>query len=364
MRLSSHLSRAAVGVAAMALIIGCTGDQGAGGAVAQAPKRPASWTDLPVRAGARNIVHTDTDDRSHHVRITVKSLVRGSEEDMRGARVDEELKGNVPHYVTFEVTNTGRRTIPHAYMVDSNFSLNGTDWEHGEEVTISGGRPGGVDLPCADTAPRTLAPGASFESCLTYVLPEGVGVLSLTHYAGRYHDEGGAVAIWPAEGGLEAVSEKLAEPGAVRRVRHDADEDGILELPATLVSVRRGDAADIEDLDLVITESERRGVPYYVLVTYTSPGPHDLYTDQDDHVRLLTQGGRQIPGKTPFVEDTGIPGCPSDWVATMVPPGDSVTQCTIHLVTGEGDKPFAVGFDEADRPGLVTWRADLPRSPR
>ncbi|MBQ1100129.1 hypothetical protein KBY55_29725 [Streptomyces sp. b94] len=273
--------------------------------------------------------------------------------------MDEELKGMVPHYLTFEVTNTGPRKLPDAYMVDNNFALNGTDWERGEEVYLSGGRPDGSDLPCADTAPETLAPGDSYDTCVTYALPEGVGVLSLSHIADGYLDEGGAVATWPVEGGLKAASAELAEPGDIVRVRWDDREDGVLELPATLVSVRRGSAADLAGLDLDLNENERRGVPYYVSVTYTNPGPEDLYADQSDRVRLLTEGGRQIQGKTAFGLDTRIPGCPSDWVARMIPPGDSVTECSIHLVTDEDDKPFAVGFAEADRPGLVTWRAPL-----
>ncbi|MFD0039655.1 hypothetical protein ACFVIZ_18695 [Streptomyces anulatus] len=94
-------------------------------------------------------------------------------------------------------------------------------------------------------------------------------------------------------------------------------------------------------------------------VTYTNPGPEDLYTDQVGSVSLLTEGGRQIEGKTPFGVDTRILGCPSDWVARTIPPGENVTECSIHRVTDDRDKPFAVGFAEAGRPGLVTWRAPL-----
>lgn len=367
MRLSSYVRKAAMGAAAAALLAGCAetqgaGTQGAGGIEERAaarPARPASWTDLPIRTGARDVVHTDTEHRSYEVRIEVKSLVRGSEEDMRGARVDEGLEDMVPHYLTVEVTNTGPKTIPAASMAYSGLALNGTDWTHGETAYVSGGRPGGIDLPCAETAPKTLAPGGSYTTCVTYALPEGVGVLSLTHHADGYLDEGGAVAVWPVEGGLKEASAGLAEPGDVVPVRWRDIEDGFLELPATLVSVRRGSAADLAGLDLDLNENERRGTPYYVSVTYTSPGPKDLYTGQAGDVRLLTEGGRQIRGKTPFVLDTKIPGCPSDWVTRMVPPGDKVTECSIHLVTDDRDKPFAVGFAEADRPGLVAWRAPL-----
>ncbi|MFH9476280.1 hypothetical protein ACH4L7_20895 [Streptomyces anulatus] len=365
MRLSSYIKRAAMGAVAISLLTGCAGEQEAGEAVERAAERPASWKDLPVRTGARDVVHTDADDRSYKVRITVKSLVRGSEEDMRGARVDEELKGMVPHYLSFKVSNTGRKKIPEAYMVDSNFALNGTDWERAEKIHVSGGRPDGTDLPCADTAPRTLAPGDSYDTCLTYVLPGSVGVLSLTHNADGYLDEGGTVATWPVEGGLEAVSAGLREPDDVVRVRWDTSEKGlltgenVLELPARLASVSRGSSADLAGLDLNLNKDERRGIPYYVSVTYTNPGPEYLHTNQVGSVSLLTEGGLQIEGKTPFDVDARIPGCPSDWVARMVPPGESVTECSIHMVTDERDKPFAVGFAEAGRPGLVTWRAPL-----
>ncbi|WP_330242387.1 hypothetical protein [Streptomyces sp. NBC_00525] len=359
MRLSSYVRKLSMGAASIPLLAACTGGHWAEEAAERVAERPqpSSWTDLPVQTGARDVVHTDTDDRSYKVRITVKSLVRGSEEDMRGARVDEELKGTVPHYLTFEVTNTGPEKIPAAYMVYSKLSLNGTDWTHGEKISLSGGRPGGVDLPCADTAPKTLAPGDSYETCVAYALRKGVGVLSLTHSADGYFDEGGAVATWSVKGGLEEASAGLAEPGTGIRVRWEDIEDGVLEFPAALVSVRRGRPADLARLDLDLNENERRGVPYYVWVTYTNPGPKDLYADQAGQVRLVTESGRQIPGQTPFLHGTEeIPNCPTDWTTQLVPPGESVTECSVHLVTGD-DKPFAVGFSEADRPGLAAWRA-------
>ncbi|WP_285572220.1 hypothetical protein [Streptomyces sp. RTGN2] len=359
MRLSSYIRKAAMGTAVISLLAGCAGGQGTGGVAERAVERPAYWTDLPVLTGTQDVIHTDTQDRSYEVRITVKSLIRGSEGDMRGARVDKELKGTVPHYLTFEVTNLSRKTIPSAYMVSSKFTLNGTDWTRGEQVWISGGKPDGSDRPCEDTAPKTLAPGDSYTTCLTYALPEGIGVLSLTHNADGYLDEGGAMAAWPVEGGLEAANSGLAKPGDVIPVQWNDVEDGTLDLPAALVSVRRGKAADLARLDLDLNENERRGVPYYVLVTYTNPGPNDLYPGQADDVRLLTEGGRRIPGKAPFGLHTKIPDCPSDWLTQLVAPGDSVTECSVHLVTDDGDKPFAVGFAEADRPGLVAWRAHL-----
>ncbi|MFJ8134318.1 hypothetical protein [Streptomyces hydrogenans] len=94
-------------------------------------------------------------------------------------------------------------------------------------------------------------------------------------------------------------------------------------------------------------------------VAYTNPGPGNLYTDQAGHVRLLTENGRQIPGKTLFSVGTAIPGCPSDWAARMIPPGGSVKECSIHLLTDGNDTPFAVGFAQAGHAGLATWRAPV-----
>ncbi|MDQ0791682.1 hypothetical protein QFZ58_000170 [Streptomyces sp. B1I3] len=146
--------------------------------------------------------------------------------------------------------------------------------------------------PPAASAPAVTSYDASVLRWIRIIEPEGVGVLSLTHNADGYLDEGGAVATWPVEGGLRAASAGLAEPGDSVRVRWDAREDGVLELPATLVSVRRGSAADLAGLDLDLNVNERRGIPYYVSVTYTDTGPKGLYTGQADHVRLLTESGR------------------------------------------------------------------------
>ncbi|GAB2328081.1 hypothetical protein STREPTOSP366_32610 [Streptomyces variabilis] len=57
--------------------------------------------------------------------------------------------------------------------------------------------------------------------------------------------------------------------------------------------------------------------------------------------------------------DSEVPGCPSGWMFATVPTGESVTQYSIYVVTGPAEKPFAVGFDQAERAGLVVWRAEV-----
>lgn len=42
----------------------------------------------------------------------------------------------------------------------------------------------------------------------------------------------------------------------------------------------------------------------------------------------------------------------------MVPPGGTVTQCTVHL-SADGDEPVAVGFEDADEGDLSVWQAHV-----
>ncbi|MQY12779.1 hypothetical protein SRB5_29180 [Streptomyces sp. RB5] len=52
-------------------------------------------------------------------------------------------------------------------------------------------------------------------------------------------------------------------------------------------------------------------------------------------------------------------GSRSGWLRQDILPGKTVTECSVHLVTDESDKPFAVGFAESGRLGPVAWRAGL-----
>ncbi|MFD9231172.1 hypothetical protein [Streptomyces anulatus] len=161
--------------------------------------------------------------------------------------------------------------------------------------------------------PRTLAPGDSYATCVTYVLPKSVGVLSLTHHADGFLDEGGTVATWPVEGGLEAVSAGLREPDDVVRVRWDARENGlltgenVLELPAGPPSVSRGRSADLAGLDLDFNENERRGVPYYVSVTCTNPGPEASTPTRSAASACSPRAVGRSRGRPPSVSTRGSP---------------------------------------------------------
>lgn len=357
MRLIRHFKMTVVGATGIALLVGCAGAQGS----VESKGGPASGTELPVKTGAREVVHAAIDGKTYEIQLAVKGLVRGSEDDLDGVRVDGDLKGKIPHYLTYEVTNTGKKKIPYAYEVFRNLALTGTDWVPGTQVTASGGfGTANASTPCEDSAPDALAPGDSYTSCGTYMMSKGVGVMSVTHtFGGGLISPADQVTSWPVDGGLATASKGMAAQGDTIAVRWDAGkkQGGVLELPATLKSVRKGSPADLAGLEL--DDDQRHRTPYYVTISYRNPRKTDLYPGQASSVRVLTEGGQQIGGAPALVLDgLEIAGCPSDGSGGMVPPGGTVTQCTVHL-SADGDEPVAVGFEDADEGDLSVWRAHV-----
>ncbi|MBM7053937.1 hypothetical protein [Streptomyces durocortorensis] len=350
MRLIRHFKMTAVGATGIALLVGCAGVQG----LAESVGSPASGTELPVKTGAREVVHTALGGKTYEIRLKVKSLVRASEDDLDGVRLDGELKGKIPHYLTFEVSNTGKKKIPYAYEAFRNLTLTGTDWTRGTPVTTSG------PSSCEDSAPDTLAPGDSYTTCATYMVPKGIGALAVTHTSGGgFISPADQVATWPVDGGLAAASKEMAAQGDTIAVRWDAGEEqgGVIELPATLQSVRKGSVADLAGAEL--DDDQRDRTPYYVTISYRNTGKTDLFPGQASSVRVLTEGAQQIGGAPAYVfGEVEVAACPAGGTGGMVPPGGTLTQCTIHLLA-DGDAPVAVGFEDADEGDLTGWRADV-----
>lgn len=351
MRLTRHFRMAAVGAAAIALLAGCARAQGL---VAESTRASPAGTKLPVKTGARDVVHTAVNGKSYRIRLAVKGLVRASEDVLDGVRLEGDLKGKIPYFLAYEVTNTGKKTIPHTYEVFRNLALTGTDWAPGSQVITSGGSR----ARCDDSAPNSLAPGDTYTSCGTYMLPKGVGVMTVTHTSGGgFITPAAQVTSWPVDGGLVVASKEMAAEGDTIAVRYDAGEDqgGALELPATLKSVRKGSRADLAGLEA--DDDKRYRTPYYVTISYRNPGKSDLYAGQSSSVRVLTEGGQQLGG-VPALGIWGleIAACPPDGDGASVPPGGSVTQCTVHFAA-DGDEPVAVGFENADEGNLTGWRA-------
>lgn len=336
----------------MVLLAGCADTQGS---VVDAKGGSSSGTELPVQTGARDVVHTSVDEKEYPIRLAVKSLVRGSEADLKGVRVEGDLKDRIPYYLTYEVTNTGKSEIPQPDEVFRNLALTGTDWVPGKQAGMSG-----LDL-CEDSAPDKLAPGATYTTCGMYMLPKDVDAMTVAHTAGRgFITPAKQVTSWPVEGGLDTASKNMANVGDTVAVRWDAGkEGGVLELPATLKSVRKGKPGDLNGLGLTLDAEQKLRTPYYVTISYRNPGKTSLYAAMlPSSVRLLTQGAQQLGGvPTQLLDKPGITGCPAG--ESNIPPSGSITQCSIHLAANS-DTPAAVGFRDADENNLTGWRTPTP----
>ncbi|MFD6421314.1 hypothetical protein [Streptomyces sp. NPDC060198] len=320
---------------------------------------PDHRAELPVETGARDVVHTAIDEKTYPIRLSVEGLVRGSDDALDGVRLGDGLKGKVPYYLTYEVTNTGKKEIPAPYEVFRNLTVTGTDWLPGTQVRLTGGTAR-ASASCEDSAPDTLAPGASYTSCGTYMLTKGVGVMAVTHLVGGGIGPASQVTTWPVEGGFAEAAEDVAAQGDAITVRWDAgkEDGGIVELPATLESVRKGSPDDLAGT--VFDGAELHRTPYYVTISYRNPGETDLSAGQADSVRVITEGGQQIGGiPRSFADGLDIDACPSEEGEDVIPPGGTVEECTVYL-TADGDEPFVVGFQVAgEEEGLTGWRAKV-----
>lgn len=355
-----YLTRCFMGVAAgaagMVLLVGCADAH----TLLNKMNGPDSRAELPVETGARDVVHTALDEKTYPVRLSVEGLVRGPDDALDGVRLDDGLKGKVPYYLTYEVTNTGKKEIPDPYEVFRNLTVTGTDWLPGTQVHLSGDT-GRASAFCKDSAPDTLAPGASYTSCGTYMLAEDVGVMAVTHLSGGgMIGPASQVTTWPVEGGFAEAAADVAAQGDAITVRWDAgtSDGGVVELPATLESVREGSPDDLAGT--VFDDAEPHRTPYYVTISYLNPGETDLPVGQSDSVRVITEGGQQIGGiPRSFADGLDIAACPSGEDESVIPPGGTVEQCTIYL-TADGDEPFVVGFEVAgEEAGLTGWRAEV-----
>ncbi|MFJ6945242.1 hypothetical protein ACISU4_11420 [Streptomyces wuyuanensis] len=96
---------------------------------------------------------------------------------------------------------------------------------------------------------------------MTYELPERVGVLSPTHHADGCLDEGGAVATWPVEGGLEAASAGRPADGvplfAEAESRRATEWESVLLVgnAATIAAARRWHET-VWSIELLVREGE------------------------------------------------------------------------------------------------------------
>ncbi|MEU9118430.1 hypothetical protein AB0C96_00975 [Streptomyces sp. NPDC048506] len=350
-----RLAGAASLSALLLLAVGCAGAPADGKASPGASDAVTPAKPLPMKPTPRQATWTGSDHTAHPLRITPTRLARGSDSDLKHIRLDDDLKGMVPYYLTFSYTNTGKKTVKMA-SPERNFSVNGVDGLAAQPVSLFRTNPLATDsgLPpeCREGGATELAAGATAALCQIFMLPKSQRPATVS-----YKDDGGDTLIWPV-GNAGGSAKGVLAP--------DVPADGITEdsrrrpvsLRITPKGVRTGSLADLSRFDL--DADQKKMVPYYVTMQYRNSGKYDLLPSMSEGVSLRTAGGQSVQRMT-FI-DIGGPGvakCPEAVPDKMVKPNGVVTECSVHLLP-KGDPPAAVlftGDGEGSTP--IVWRASV-----
>ena len=120
--------------------------------------------------------------RDSTLKLTITSFEKGTLSDFRGIQLDATQKAATPVYVKLALVNEGSRPVD---VTAASAAIEGVD-DTGttqQSVTFIG------DFPrCNDNASTTpLAPGKSFDSCLTFLVPGGISKVAYSG-TGNYID--------------------------------------------------------------------------------------------------------------------------------------------------------------------------------
>ncbi len=103
------------------------------------------------------------------MKVTVASIRTGSSADLKGIDLSGAPKGAVPQYATVTVTNLGPLSID---VDGTSDAIQGIDHSGNQQDPVSfiGDFP-----PCNQNSSTTpVAAGASFHTCLTYLVSGGI----------------------------------------------------------------------------------------------------------------------------------------------------------------------------------------------
>jgi len=109
------------------------------------------------------------------LKITVASIRTGSAADLKGVDISGAPKNAVPEYATVTVTNLGPQSID---VDGTSDAMQGIDSSGNQQDPVSfiGDFP-----PCdQDSSTTPVAPGASFHTCLTYLVAGGITKVAYT----------------------------------------------------------------------------------------------------------------------------------------------------------------------------------------
>ncbi|MFE6689737.1 hypothetical protein ACFVFQ_25075 [Streptomyces sp. NPDC057743] len=336
----------------MLLAVGCGGPSKdtakPGASPAAVPAKP-----LPMESATRAATWTGSDHKAHPLKLKPTRLALGHPPDFAHIRLDDNLRGTVPYYLTVSYTNTGKDTVS-GLDPERNFSLNGVDGQAGQQLSLFRSNPLATDngLPpeCREAGKTELAAGETSVFCQIFMLPEGQKPGNVS-----YKDDGGDTLLWQIGGAQKGATGVLPAHQPADAVTTDSERRTATVL-ATPKSVRAGSLVDLSRFDL--SADQKKQVPYYVTVTYRNTGKFDLLPNLNDSLLLKGVSGTQA--RKMLLLDIGGPGvaqCPEAVPHKMVKPGATVTECTIHMLP-KGDPPASLTFlGSGDGAPSVTWRA-------
>ncbi|WP_239010091.1 hypothetical protein [Streptomyces sp. 769] len=352
MRVRTRMAGAAGAGVLMLLAVGC------GGAPSRTPQAEASAGVLPaapqqMESASRAGTWTGSDHKARPLRLKPTRLALGHPADLAHIRLDDNLKGLAPYYLTVSYTNTGKEPVSGLYP-ERNFSVNGVDGQAGEQVSLFRTNPlatsNGLPPECQKSGKDTLAAGETTSFCQIFMLPKGLKPGNVS-----YKDDGGDTLIWQIGGARQGAPGVLPPHQPTDAVTTDSDRHTATVL-ATPKSVRTGSLADLSRFDL--KADQKKLVPYYVTVEYRNTGAYELYPGLNENLTLTGVSGQQARKMILLdIGGPGVPQCPEAVPHKMVKPGATVTECTIHMLP-KGDPPASLTFQgDGDGARPVTWRA-------
>lgn len=101
------------------------------------------------------------------VEVTPSEIEKGSLDDFKNIDLDAEQKASTPYYVKVTVKNVGKADISGADPASYIDGLDDRNQEQGGVIFF-----GDFDR-CPDGDPKSLKPGESYESCITFLVPGG-----------------------------------------------------------------------------------------------------------------------------------------------------------------------------------------------
>ncbi|MGW0484062.1 hypothetical protein [Nonomuraea sp. NPDC003214] len=356
----SRRTSAIAGAGVLALLLaGCGGpatSEGTSGTTSggkpETGKAASAGTPLTLDTTPRRAGYTDPDDKAHKLTLHPTGLKRGSADDLKDVRLDDDLQGMVPHYLTVSITNTGSGTVKSAQAV-RNFRLALADGTAGRPVSFFAGNPlaspgaGPLETCNRTKAPSTLTAGQAATECRVVMLPQDAKPAAVS-----YADESGT-RIWKVEGG--DLGGGVLPAGKPVEVTWKDTRGRDVPLTVTPKSVRRAGAGALAGYNL--NARQKAATAYFVTLEYRNNGTSKLYPGMDKAVVLRTESGGTVPRLTLIaIGSNGPKGCESSVPYGMVKPGKSVRQCGVYLVS-RGDRPVTVTFSPtAEGAEPVTWK--------